>query len=134
MPSLTLRCGTLRSLPWFVGCALPLRADSDRGRNRRSRFSFSSVARAWGSACETPATYLGHPNGETAVAHLQLQPGERPAIINDQQPGIQLPVREARRLCLYDHLVVLRQLLADHTGGGVSVEVADQALELVDTA
>jgi hypothetical protein len=85
-------------------------------------------------ATELYSSYLGHPNGETAVAHLQLQPGERPAIVSDQQPGIQLPVREARRLCLYDHLVVLRQLVADHTGGIVSVEVADQALELVDTA
>lgn len=85
-------------------------------------------------AAELHSSYLGHPDGETAVAHLQLQPGERPAIVSDQQPGRQLPVREARRLCLYDHLVVLRQLVADHTGGAVSVEVADQALELVDVA
>jgi hypothetical protein len=85
-----------------------------------------------GLALELHSSYLGHPDGDTAVAHLQLQPSERPAIASEQRPGSELPVREARRLCLYDHLVVLRQLVADHTTGNVSVEVADQALELVD--
>jgi hypothetical protein len=85
-------------------------------------------------ALELHSSYLGHPDGDTAIAHLQLQPVESPAIASEQRPGIDLPVREARRSCLYDHLVVLRQLVADHTAGSVSVEVADQALELVDLA
>jgi hypothetical protein len=85
-------------------------------------------------ALELHSSYLGHPDGDTAIAHLQLQPGGSPAIASEQRPGTDLPVREARRLCLYDHLVVLRQLVADHTAGSVSVEVADQALELVDLA
>jgi hypothetical protein len=85
-------------------------------------------------ALELHSSYLGHPDGDTAIAHLQLQPGDRPAIASEQRPGNRLPVREARRLCLYDHLVVLRQLVADHTAGSVRVEVPDQALELVDVA
>lgn len=85
-------------------------------------------------AAELHSSYLGHPDGETAVTHLQLRPGQRPAIVSDQQPGGQLPVREARRLCLYDHLIALRELVADQTAGQVSVDIADQALELVDVA
>jgi hypothetical protein len=85
-------------------------------------------------ALELHSSYLGHPGGETAVAHLQLRPGEQPALVSEQRPGGELPIREARRLCLYDHLAGLRQLVADHTEGSVSVEIADQALELVDIA
>jgi hypothetical protein len=83
-------------------------------------------------ALELHSSYLGHPDGETAIAHLQLQPGDSPAIVSEQRPGLDLPVRDARRLCLYDHLEVLRRRVADHTGAVVGVEVADQALELVD--
>jgi hypothetical protein len=43
-------------------------------------------------------------------------------------------VREARRLCLYDHLAALRELIAEHTNEPVSIEIADQALERVDIA
>jgi hypothetical protein len=85
-------------------------------------------------AVELHSSYLGHPDGETAVTHLQLQPEEPPATVAELQPGRAMPVREARRLCLYDHLAVLRQLVADATGAPVTVEVADQALELVDLA
>ena len=85
-------------------------------------------------ATELHSSYLGHPDGQTAITHLQLQPGERPAIATEQRAGGQLPVREASRLCLYDHLVALRQLIADNTGARVSVDIADQALQLVDVA
>ena len=78
--------------------------------------------------------YLGHPDGQTAVAHLELRPGQPPATVTDERPGAELPVREARRLCLYDHLAELRQLVADATGEPVAVDLADQALELVDLA
>jgi hypothetical protein len=85
-------------------------------------------------ALELHSSYLGHPGGDTAVSHLQLRPGEAPLTVSDQRPGGALPVREARRLCLYDHLAALRDLVAEHTGGLVSVEITDQALERVDVA
>jgi hypothetical protein len=85
-------------------------------------------------AAELHSSYLGHPDGHTAVAHLQLQPGSPPATLASEHAGAELPVREARRLCLYDHLAVLRQLVADATGEAVAVDVADRALELVDVA
>ena len=85
-------------------------------------------------ALELHSSYLGHPNGDSAVSHLQLRPGEPPQIVTDQRPGASLPVREARRLCLYDHLAALRDLVAEHTNQPASVEVADQALERVDSA
>jgi hypothetical protein len=85
-------------------------------------------------AAELHSSYLGHPDGRTAVAHLQLRPGQPPATVGSERPGAELPVREARRLCLYDHLAVLRELIADATGRPVAVDVADQALALVDVA
>jgi hypothetical protein len=85
-------------------------------------------------AVELHSSYLGHPDGESAVAHLQLQPGERPVTVTESQPGSALPVRENRRLCLYDHLAALRQLVTDAVGGTVTVDIADQALALVDLA
>jgi hypothetical protein len=85
-------------------------------------------------ALELHSSYLGHPDGDTAVSHLQLRAGETPHTGTDQRPGAALPVREARRRCLYDHLAALRELVADHTGQPASVEVADQALALVDVA
>lgn len=85
-------------------------------------------------ALELHSSYLGHPNGDTAVSHLQLRPGEQPFTTTDQRPGTSMPVREARRLCLYDHLAALRDLLAEHTSQPVSVDIGDKALELVDVA
>jgi hypothetical protein len=85
-------------------------------------------------AVELHSTYLGHPDGQTAVAHLQLQPDEPPRTVTALQPGHELPVREARRLCLYDHLAALRELVADATGMPVTLELADRTLELVDVA
>ena len=41
-------------------------------------------------------------------------------------------MREARRLCLYDHLAELRQLVSDATGLPAGVEVPDQALDVID--
>ncbi len=85
-------------------------------------------------AVELHSSYLGHPDGESAIAHLQLQPGKSPETFTELQPGRALPVRENRRLCLYDHLAMLRQLVTDAAGGTVTVDVADQALALVDLA
>ena len=85
-------------------------------------------------AVELHSSYLGHPDGESAVAHLQLQPGEAPATVTEHRPGGVLPVREHRRLCLYDHLAALRQLVTDAAGATATVDVPDQALALVDLA
>jgi hypothetical protein len=85
-------------------------------------------------ALELHSSYLGHPDGETAVSHLQLRPDEPPATLAELQPGRSMPVRKAKRLCLYDHLATLRELVADTTAAEVRVEVADRALEVVDLA
>jgi hypothetical protein len=85
-------------------------------------------------AVELHSSYLGHPDGEIVIGHLQLRPGSSPVTVNEVQPGHTMPVREGRRLCLYDHLAVLRQLAADAGGGTATVDVADRALALVDLA
>jgi hypothetical protein len=85
-------------------------------------------------ALELHSSYLGHPDGQTAVSHLQLRPGQAPHTVTDQRPGATLPVREARRLCLYDHLAALRELVAEQAGQPATVEVADQTLDRVDVA
>jgi hypothetical protein len=85
-------------------------------------------------AVELHSSYLGHPDGQTAVAHLELRPGEPPATMASESPGAELPVREARRLCLFDHIAELRGLVADATGKDTTVDIADQALDLVDIA
>jgi hypothetical protein len=85
-------------------------------------------------AAELHSSYLGHPDGDTAVTHLQLRPDESPLTLTSERPGSELPMREARRLCLYDHLAELRRLVTDATGLPTGVEVPDHALELVDVA
>jgi hypothetical protein len=85
-------------------------------------------------AAEIHSSYLGHPDGNTAIAHLRLRPAEPPVILVGERGGAELPVREGRRLCLYDHLAALRELASDATGLAATVEVADQTLELVDVA
>jgi hypothetical protein len=85
-------------------------------------------------AVELHSSYLGHPDGESAIAHLQLQPGERPTTVTEVQSGQALPVREHRRLCLYDHLAALRKLVTDASSRTATVDIADNALALVDLA
>jgi hypothetical protein len=85
-------------------------------------------------AAELHSSYLGHPDGDTAVTHLQLRPEEPPLTLISERPGAELPVREARRLCLYDHLAELRRLVSEATGLPAGVEVPEHALELVDVA
>jgi hypothetical protein len=68
------------------------------------------------------------------IVNFGLRLGQPPATVASERPGAELPVREARRLCLYDHLAALRELIADATGRPVAVDVADQALALVDIA
>ena len=80
------------------------------------------------------STYLGHPDAdETQVAHLLLGPGRTETKAHAVDPAA-LPVAHRRRLCLYDHLAVLREFVADATGSHVSVDLGDGALELIDVA
>jgi hypothetical protein len=80
------------------------------------------------------STYLGHPDAdETQAAQLLLAPGRADSAAHAVDAA-SLPVAHRRRLCLYDHLAVLRELVSDATGNEVSVHVAEQALELVDVA
>jgi hypothetical protein len=83
-------------------------------------------------ALELHSSYLGHRDGDTATSHLQLLPGEPPLTVTDHRPGSSLPMREARRLCLYDHLASLRDLVAEHTSQAVRIDIPVQALERVD--
>jgi len=55
-------------------------------------------------------------------------------LTSDLRDAATLPVREARRRCLLDHLADLRDLVAEASEGEVSIEFADEAAELVDVA
>ncbi len=84
---------------------------------------------------ELQSSYLGHPDADESIAsHLQLGPDLSPRTWAETHPADRLPVSEARSRCLYDHLFELQQLLGYASGGEITVELADQALELIDTA
>ena len=84
---------------------------------------------------ELHSSYLGHPGAAEALAsHLSLAPASDPFTWSTAHRGAELPVADARRRCLYDHALELQQLLCEHTAGEVTVELPDEALELVDAA
>ncbi len=84
---------------------------------------------------ELHSSYLGHPDAPESVAsHLQLGPNLTPRTWFETRAGAGLPVSETRRRCLYDHALELQELLGCASGGHVTVELADHALELVDVA
>ena len=83
-------------------------------------------------ALELHSSYLGHPAGDAAVSHLSLAPDTDPYTHSELRPGTDLLVAD-RRGCLYDHLARLQELLV-RGGGQVTIEIADRALELVETA
>ena len=84
---------------------------------------------------ELHSSYLGHPDAAEALAsHLSLAPDSDPFTWSSAHRGAELPVADARRRCLYDHALELQQLLGEHSGGAVTVELPDEALELVDAA
>ena len=84
---------------------------------------------------ELHSSYLGHPDaGESIASHLQLGPDLSPRTWTETHPSDRLPVSEARSRCLYDHLFELQQLLGHQSNGEITVELTDQALELIDTA
>ena len=84
---------------------------------------------------ELHSCYVGHPEAPESIAsHLQLGPELAPQTWVERHAGAELPVSVARRRCLYDHLLELQQLLCEVGDGEVTVELADDALELVDVA
>ena len=84
---------------------------------------------------ELHSSYLGHADAnESIAAHLALAPEVSPHTWLETHAAAELPVSVSRRHCLYDHVLVLQQLLAHEGETGVSVELADDALELVDVA
>lgn len=85
-------------------------------------------------AVELHSSYLSHPDGDTAITQLHPQLSQPSVTVTEFEPGSSLPVREARRPCLYRQLAALREQIADHTGGVVTVEVAARALERVVSA
>ena len=77
----------------------------------------------------------GHPDAEVStIATVRLRPGVRPEVTSELRDAATLPVREARRRCLLDHLAELRDLVAEASESEVSIEFADEAAELVDVA
>ena len=84
---------------------------------------------------ELHSSYLGHPDAEVStIATVRLRPGVRPEVTSELRDAADLPVREARRRCLLDHLAELRDLVAEASESEVSIEFADEAAELVDVA
>jgi hypothetical protein len=86
-------------------------------------------------AVELHSSYLGHPAADrTAAAHLRLRPRHAPRVWLVEHEPSTLPVRDARRRCLLDHLAELRALVATITAQEVRVDVDDAALERLDRA
>jgi hypothetical protein len=81
------------------------------------------------------SSYLGHQAAErSSAAHLLIVPGSPPRVWSVEHDAGTLPVMNARRHCLLDHLAVLVDELRDRTELEVLVDVAPDALELVDRA
>ena len=84
---------------------------------------------------ELHSSYLGHPDaGQSIASHLQLGPDLNPHTWAETHPAGELPVSAARRRCLYDHVLELQELLTAAADDEITVELADEALELVDVA
>ena len=98
------------------------------------RLTLSTALPALG--VELHSSYLGYPGAHAVLAaNLGLAPDAGPLSWSTAHRGAELPVGEARRSCLYDHVLELLELLSEEgTARGVTVELADEALELVDVA
>lgn len=83
-------------------------------------------------AVELHSTYVGHRDVDTQVVHLLLLPGADSQSHNESRSHDALPVVHARRLCLYDHLAKVREVLAEFVEDAVKIDVLDKALELLE--
>ena len=90
------------------------------------------AAASW-PCCSRPSGRLGT-RLTSVTGGRWLQPGAAPVTTSELRPGHEMPVREARRLCLYEHLAELRRPIAEATSKDATVDVADQALALLDVA
>jgi hypothetical protein len=81
------------------------------------------------------SSYLGHEAAErSSAAHLFIAPGALPRVWSVEHDPATLPVMNARRHCLLDHLAVLADELRERTQLEVLLDVAAGALELLDRA
>ena len=132
------------ALPWRGGPDTAI--EPERARRRRARFRLQRAHLRRGAqltlstalpalGIELCSSYLGHPDADESIAsHLQLGPDLSPQTWVETHVARELPVSAERRRCLLDHVLCLQQLLESATGGEVTVELADDALELVDVA
>jgi hypothetical protein len=81
------------------------------------------------------SSYLGHEAAErSSAAHLFIVPGFSPRLWSVEHDPAALPVMNVRRHCLLDHLAVLADELRGRTELEVLLDVAPDALELLDRA
>lgn len=81
------------------------------------------------------SSYLGHRSAECSnAAHLFIATGMSPHVWSVEHDPATLPVMNARRHCLLDHLAVLVDELREHRQLEVLLDVAADALELMDRA
>lgn len=86
-----------------------------------------------GRGVELHSSFLGHPAAELAIAgHLLLAPHQAPRAWGAEHDARELPVRDARRRCLLDHLAVLSDELPWLLTAAVHIDVEDAALDELD--
>ena len=105
------------------------------GRLQRSETRFASagahvltLSTALGDlGVQLHSTYVGHPDAETQIAELLIEPGSAASTSSRIAVAGELPVSFARELCLYDHLHSLRDKLEDAGFHEISIEVPERA-------
>lgn len=107
-------------------------ASSRLGYAGAYQLTLSSVVPSLG--VELHSSYLGHPDSDTAVSHLQLGADTMPYTHAELVPYSHLPVAEERRGCLYHHLAELQRVLEQDGARQVAIEFADEAIEILEHA
>lgn len=105
------------------------------GRARRSETRFASagahvltLSTAIGDlGVQLHSTYVGHPDAETQIAELLIEPRSGATTSNRTAVAGELPVSFARGLCLYDHLHALRDKLEEMGFEDVLIDVPEPA-------
>ena len=84
-------------------------------------------------ALELHSYYLGQRQaGYIATSHLARIAGQGPRVFCAPADQPEVAVGDRRRDCLLDHLDQLSKLIADATGGGVVIDVTEEALSRMD--